>query len=350
WALVAITLAASTAAMGADVGAQAGGLGPPRPFNTSLISTSGAGRIDPGLSCTEGGEGGYWHYDYEAPLASGVITGPTNPLLGTQRLHLDLHSEERIVRATPGEPLPAGAWLQGTESAVTFSNQRGTVRMDLRSAEGDGGSCDSAHTLGFDGITATGGLTWEITETTGSYREAEGAGTATLRADVAPGADNPGQIDVAGNIAVLQPSLKLEVVDTYWAFLGAHYLIRYVTVIYRVTNDGPGDAFNVRLTAASSPTVGVQLVGPLPFNTSTQSLGPIPQHLADIPAGQSEIVRLRWGLPNPSGDPPCNFIILGCKFDTTLTFEMPDALDVLGAPKVATVQAKAPDFPPPVVD
>lgn len=347
--LVAVTLAASTAAMGADVGAQAGGLGPPRAFATSLTSTSGSGRIDPGLSCAEGGEGGYWHYDYEAPLPKGVITGPTNPLPGTQRLHLDLHSEDRIVRATPNEPA-GDAWLQGTESAVTFSNQRGTVRMDLQSTGGEGGGCDTAHTLGFDGITATGPLSWEITESTGSYRDAVGNGTAQLRADVAPGADNAGQLDITGDIAVLQPSLKLEVVDTYWAFLGTHYLLRYVTVIYRVTNDGPGDAYNVRLTGASSPTQGVKLVGPLPFNTSTQSLGPIPQHLADIPAGDSEIVRLRWGLPNPSGNPPCNLVILGCKFDTTLTFQMPDALDVVGPNKVATVQAKAPDFPPPVVD
>jgi hypothetical protein len=350
WVLVAIALAASAAVTGSTVGAQGGVVGPPRAFNTSLIATTGGvGRIDPGLSCAKGGEGGYWHYDYEAPLAKGVITGPNSTLVSTGRLHLDLHSEDRIVRATPGEPL-GHAWLQGTESAVTLSNQRGTVRMALQSAGANGADCDTAHSLTFDGITATGSGTWAITESTGSYREATGSGTSALRADVAPGADNPGQIDLSGNIAVLQPSLKLEVVDTYWAFLGAHYLLRYVTVIYRVTNTGPGDAFNVRLTAASSPTVGVKLVGRFPFDTSTQSLGPIPQYLADIPAGQSEIVRLRWGLPAPSGNPPCKFIILGCKFDTKLTFEMPDALDVLGPLKIATVQAKAPDFPPPVVD
>jgi hypothetical protein len=347
WSLVAVVLATSVAATSADVGAQTDGLGPPRALATSLTSATGSGRIDQGLACDQGGDGGYWHYDYEAPLAKGVITGPDSTLAGTSRLHLDLHSEDGIVRATPGEP-PGDAWLQGTESSVTMSNQRGTVRMALQSA--GGGDCDGAHGLTFDGITATGGGTWEITEATGSYREAVGTGAASLRADVAPGADNPAQLDLSGTIAVLQPNLELEVVDTYWAFLGAHYLLRYVTVIYRVTNTGPGDAFNVRLTAASSPTTGVKLVGPLPFNTSTQSLGPVPQHLADIPSGQSEIVRLRWGLPNPSGNPPCNFIILGCRFDTTLTFEMPDALDVVGPAKVATVEAKAPDFPPPVVD
>ena len=350
--LVGVATLAVLTITGADVGAQGDGLGPPRALSTSVISSAGAGRIDPGQSCATGGEGGYWHYDYEAPLAAGVITGPQSTLVGTSRLHLDLHSEEGIVRATPSEPLPGHAWLQGTESGVTLSNQRGTVRMRLRSVpDSVGAGCDTAHTLGFDGITATGAsLPWEITEATGSYRHAEGDGTATLQAAVAPGADNPGRLDLTGDIAVLQPSLKLEMVDSYWAFLGAHYLVRYVTVIYRVTNTGPGDAFGVRLTAASSPTTGVKLVGPLPYDTSTKILGPVPQYLADLPSGDSEIVRLRWGLPLPSGNPPCGLVILGCEFDTTLTFEMPDALDVPGPARTATVHAKAPDFPPPVVD
>jgi hypothetical protein len=349
---VALTVLAGLCVAGADVGAQGDVVGPPRALSASLVATAGSGRIDPGLSCAQGGDGGYWHYDYEAPLAPGVLTGAQSTLTGTSRLHLDLHSEDQIVRATPAEALPGDAWLQGTESAVTLANQRGTVRMRLRSvADAQGAGCDTAHSLAFNGITATGsGLRWDITEATGSYRQAEGTGTATLAADVAPGADNPGRVDLTGTIAVLQPSLKLEVVDSYWAFLGAHYLKRYVTVIYRVTNTGPGDAFGVRLTAASSPTTGVKLVGPLPFNTATQSLGPIPQYLADLPSGESDIVRLRWGLPAPSGNPPCKLVILGCKFDTTLTFSMPDALDVAGAAKTATVQAKAPDFPPPVVD
>lgn len=336
----------------AGVGA-AQGLGTPRPFTTTVSSDRGAGRIDPGESCAEGGEGGYWHYDYEAPLAPGVITGPANPLPGSLRLHLDLHSEDHVVRAAPGEPVPGSAWLQGTESRVTLSNQRGTVALALRSVPGAAGaSCATARALVFDGLTASGGgLAWQLTKGTGSYRQAAGSGTAALqRADVAPGSDNPMGMSLNGNVAVLQPGLKLEVVDTYWAFLGAHYLKRWVTVIYRVTNTGPGDAFGVRLTGASSPTQGVKLIGPIPRDTTTRALGPVPQHLADVPAGQSEIVRLRWELPNPSGKPPCGLVILGCRFDTTLTFDMPDALDVVQAPASATVNVKAPDFPPPVAD
>jgi hypothetical protein len=350
--VMAGALAATVTGPLSGVGAQAAGLGTPRPFDTTVQSDRGSGRIDVGEACSEGGDGGYWHYDYESPLAAGVITGALNTLPNIARLHLDLHSEHHGVRATPGEAQPGQAWLQGNESAVTLSNQRGTVTARLRSVDDPAGAgCNTAHGLTFTGLNAAGGgLKWDITDATGSYREAVGAGTATLNADVAPGADNAFNLRLLGDIAVLQPNLKLEVVDTYWGFLGAHYLLRIVTVIYRVTNVGPGDAFGVRLTGASSPTQGVKLVGPIPFDTTTHNLGPVPQHLADLPEGQSEIVRLRWKLPLPAGDPPCYLVVLGCKFDTTLKFDMPDALDVVEAPKESTVQVKAPNFPPPVVD
>lgn len=342
--------------------AQPDGLGAPRPFTAHVAGDVGTGRIEGGRSCESGGDGAYWHYDYEAALAPGVITGPENALTGRTRLHVDLHSEDHDIRATSDGGLledgldrgdePGAAWLQGTESAVTLANQRGTVTMVLRSSpDADGAGCDEPRTLDFDGTTATAAqLPWEITESTGSYRDAEGSGLADLSVEVAPGADNHFELGVSGDIAVLQPSLDLEVVDTYWAFVGLHYLTRTVTVVYRVTNDGPGDAFGVRLTDATSPTAGTKLVGPIPFDTATTGKGPIPQFLADIPAGRSEMVRLRWQLPVPSGDPPCELVILGCEFESTLTFEMPDALDVVEAPFTDTVSARAPDFPPPVVD
>jgi hypothetical protein len=344
----AVALVASALALGGEGLAQAAGPGTPRPFTVDLDGSRGTGTIDPGESCDEGGDGGYWHYDYEAPLPAGVITGAQSTLNGSARVHLDVHSEDKVVRATPGEPGPGEAWLQGTESTITFANQRGTVGMRLASDGGAG--CETPHSLAFDGITVSGAGTWEITEATGSYRQAVGDGTATFTAAVAPGADNPFDVAMTGDIAVLQPELQVEPIDSYWAFLGAHYLIRRVTVVYRVTNVGDGDAFGVRLTAASSPTQGVKLIGPIPFDTAVSGLGPVPQHLGDLPAGASEIVRLRWELPNPSGDPPCGLVILGCEFDTTLTFSAPDALDVVEAPQTATVHAKAPDFPPPVVD
>ena len=344
-AVTAAVLATVLAWGAAGVGAAPRGTGTLRPFNLSVGSDHGSGVIDAGLSCAEGGDGGYWHYDYEAGLPAGVVTGPQSTLPGSLRLHLDLHSEDKIVRATPAEPGAGEAWLQGTESTVTFANQRGTVGMQLTTT---GRGCDNPHGLAFDGTNATGPATWKITEATGAYRQAAGSGTASLSAAVAPGADNPFTIQMSGKVGVLQPSLKLEPIDSYWAFLGAHYLLRRVTVVYRVTNTGPGDAFGVRLVAANSPTSGVKLVGPIPFDTNTTALGPVPQSLGDLRVGESEIVRLRWQLPKPvAGNPPCQTVILGCVFDSRLTFEMPDALDVVQANKSATVTYHAPNFPPP---
>jgi len=347
-------VAVAVMALGGGVSAQGVGLGTPQQLQAEVGGSHGTGRIDPGLSCAEGGKGGYWHYDYDADLPAGVITADDNPLPGKLRMNLDVHSEEHTIRATPGEPIPGSAWLQGTESAVTLVNQRGTVTLELQSD--DSGDCALPHGLTFDGLTASGAGTWQITDSTGSYRDAVGSGIAGFNADVSPGADNPFSVSLDGDIAVLQPDLQLEVVDTYWAFLGVHYLTRVVTVIFRVTNTGPGDAYNVWLTGADSPTEGVVLIGPLPLigtipgNPDPEALGPVPQYLADLPSGDSTIVRLRFQLPLPSGDPPCETIILGCEFDATLTFDMPDTLDVVEAPKSATVHARAPDFPPPVVD
>lgn len=300
-----------------------------------------AGRINTGESCAEGGKGGSWHYGYEASLPNNVLTNSA-PIPGDLRLNLDLHSEKHQVRTAP-EPLGAAppdptAFLLGDSSRVSMSNRRGTVRLALQS-----GSCD-APSLAFNGTTAAGNGTWGIVGSSGAYRQAAGSGTFALRADVAPGADNPWDLRLSGSIAVLKPKLKVEVTDTYWGFLGAHYALRWVSVIYKVTNVGQGDAFDVRLTGASSPTPGVALIGPIDGNVA---LGPIPQNLGDLSAGESERVLLRWQLPLPAKTPPCQLVILGCAFDNTLTFRVPDALDDVTV-QSSTARAVAPNLPPPV--
>lgn len=300
-----------------------------------------AGRINTGESCAEGGDGGYWHYGYEATLPNNVLTNVT-PIPGDLRLSLDLHSEKHQVRTTP-EPLAANpanpsAFLLGDSSRVSMSNRRGTVRLALES-----GSCE-APSLAFDGTSASGAGTWKIVGSSGAYRQAAGNGVFALTAGVAPGADNPWDLRLNGSIAVLKPKLKVEVTDTYWGFLGAHYALRWVSVIYKITNIGQGDAFDVRLTGATSPTPGVALIGPIDGNFP---LGPIPQKLGDLSAGESERVVLRWQLPLPSNNPPCKLVILGCQFANTLTFQVPDALDDVTV-QSGTANAAAPNLPPPV--
>jgi hypothetical protein len=305
------------------------------PYSISIAATgsNGVGRITtPGRPCAEGGDGASWHYDYGSPLAPGKFSG----LPGELRFHLDLHSEDGSTRVDPRAPRVSPAFLQGEESHASLVNRRGTVKLRLSA-----GDC-AKPPLQFDGTTTSGSGTWRVGSSSGAYRNATGNGTFTLTADVAPGADNPFDLQLAGSIDVLLPSLKVDVVQTYWGFLGADYLIRKVTVVYRITNTGPGDAFGVRLVSSSSSTPGVT------------ALGPVPQNLGDLlgdpdgagPAsGDSEIIRVRYQLGLLQ---PCNLVLLGCTFDTTLGVEMPDALDRPATYTHTNTGVRAPDFPPPL--
>lgn len=317
----------------------------------SARGTDGVGRIStPGRPCAEGGDGAYWHYDYSAPLAGRTSAGPGvfSALPGELRLHVDLHSEQGETRVTPaGQAAPPpspqpSAFLLAEESHASLINERGTVKLRLRSGE----CARDKLTLAFDGVTASGPGTWSVdpNAATGAYRQATGNGTFGLTAAVAPGADNPFDLRLDGKIEVLKPSLKVEVADVYWGFLGADYLLRRVTVVYRVTNAGPGDAFAARFVDAASSTTDVTF------------LGPANQPLGDLLAGESELVKVRYRLG--PGNPPCALVILGCQFDTRVKVDLPDALDrpaqTSAAPTGGRCQpardgcVRAPDFPPPL--
>lgn len=302
-------------------GASAG----PQPLSLSLKGENGVGRITtPGLSCAEGGQGAYRHYSVEAGLPAGVMS----KLDGDFRSSLDVHYQESPF-GTYGEGQgPPRAFLLGTESHATLSNQRGAVQVRLAS-----GTCEKP-TLNFDGVTVTGSGTWSILPTGGSgaYRQATGSGSFRLTAGIAPGADNPWDVALSGALTVLQPTLKAEVSRTYWGHLGVDYITRIVTVEYKITNVGPGDAYGVRLISTASTSPGVT------------PLGPHNQPLGDLLENQFDFVTVRYQLGLLQ---PCALVILGCKFSTTLTVDMPDALDVSSIQK-ADVDVNAPNFPPPL--
>lgn len=329
--------------------------GPDRPFTTSVGAGLGNGRtrIERSLGCTAGGDSDYWHFSSEAALPPGVLTGPRSTLPGDVRLAADLHSPFHAIRVAP-EPIPGpaddSAFLLPGASRVALSNNRGTVKLALES-----GTCDRAgQTLDFDGLTARTADrpgAWKIVSSTGSYRQATGSGDFDLEADVSPGADNPWALTLRGAVAVIQPKLDVKVVETFWGRDGVDYAKREVGVVYDVTNIGAGDAFNVLLTKASSPTPGASLVaiiidGDNILIDGNTPVGQFPRALGDLAAGERERVVLKWQLPLPAGDPPCGLVILGCQIDTKLTFSLPDALDVATTPEfVRTV--RAPDLPPP---
>lgn len=293
------------------------------PIALNLSAADGAGRISrPGLPCSGGGQGASWHYEYDTPLTPGQFSG----LPGKARFHLDLHSNDPAVDASGPATATSSGFLLDDETQLALTNQRGAVRLSLKS-----GSCGSP-TMAFDGTNASGSGTWAVTSASGGYRQATGSGTFVLNAEVAPGANNAYSVSLNGAINVIQPQLKVTVARVYWGFLGVDYLLRRPTVVYRVENIGPGDAYNVRLTKASSPTPGVTLAK---FAT--------PQHLGDLraePESEATEIRLRWNF-GPL-DPCINAAL--CTFRTRLAFRMGDALDVT---KSATTAPLTSTTPPP---
>jgi hypothetical protein len=311
----------------------------PTPQNLSVDvgGTNANGRIvDPGRRCADGGSGQYRHVGVETALPTSPNAVISSALPGNLRATFDVHHDGDEPVGTPLAGSAATAFLQGTESHATLTNQRGAVQLRLSA-----GSC-AAPPLSFDGITVSGTGSWTIdpTGTTGSYHPtpstpSTGGGTFTLSLGVAPGADNPWRLTLNGKITVPQPSLKVDLVSTSWGNLGVDYVTRRVTVTYRVTNTGPGDAFNVVMKETSSSTAGVT------------PLGPQPQNLGDLLNGQSATFSVRYQFTLLSG--PCALVILGCDFDTTVAVSMPDVLDQAdNPPPSANVHAKAPTFPPPL--
>ncbi len=332
--------------------------GPPRAFTTTLgVGTvNGRARIERSLGCAAGGDADYWHFSSEAPLPAGVITGPQSTLAGDARLFADLHSPFHAVRATPepvAGPANESAFLLPDASRVALSNQRGTVKLKI----GSGTCARDGQTLDFDGTTARTNEkpgTWSIVSASGSYRSAAGSGDFDLEADVSPGADNPWKLVLRGGVGVLQPALQVTVAETYWGRDGVDYAKRQVAVAYDVTNTGPGDSFATFLQTASSPTPGASLVaiiinGDNLLIDGNTPVGTFPRSLGDLASGETTRVTLKWQLPLPSGSPPCGLVILNCRFDTTLGFRLPDALDVAASPDPSfTLHVNAPNLPPPV--
>lgn len=296
------------------------------PVAVTVEALDGSGRsVTPGRGCDAGGAGAYWHYEYGATVPGGRFGAQPSETL----VHLELHSDLQRFPNVDGPYDPGSdprAFLQGVESHASFLNERGSVKVRLAS-----GSCD-APTLAFDGSHASGAGTWQVASGTGAYREIAGSGTFTMNAEVNPGADNRLALDLAGEFVIDEPSLQVDVVQTYWGSLGTDYLSRRVSVVYRITNTGPGDSYGGSITDLTNPTSGV----------SPLIATPIP--LGDLAAGESRDLTVRHQLDLLE---PCFLVVLGCRFQTSFTVHLPDALD---QPHVhtATVSARAPDLPPPL--
>jgi hypothetical protein len=284
----------------------------------------------PGRACADGGSGAYRHYSITSPIPSGAFA----QIPGTIDGSIDVHHDGT---EPPTGPVTGGAFLLGDQSHATLTNYRGAVQVLLH-----GGQCGSPTSpISFDptGHVVTAGPfsgTWDVNTTpgttNGAYRSATGTGGYTLTAGVAPGADNAWTLTLNGQISILEPNLVATVVATYWGDLGLDYALRKVSVTYKVTNTGPGDAYGTSLVSTASPTNGVVAEGP-----PNQPLG-------DLQNGQSELVSVKYQLGLLS---PCQLVILNCNFSTVVNMSGPDALDVPGSFS-STLPVTAPALPPPL--
>lgn len=314
-----------------------------KPVNVTLSGGNGVVRAtEPGLSCADDGKGAYRHYFVDAVLPGGVLANAA----GKARATLDVHHDgDKALRAQA-----PNAFLLGTESHVTLSNQRGSVQVALPA-----GTC-AQPALGFDGTTASlGSGTWGAISGTGAYRQVSGSGTYAFTAEMSPGADNPWTMALSGQVTVLQPALTARVHRTYWGNLGLDYATRVVTVVYRVANTGEGDAFGVVFTGAPSPTAGVRACGEPQSLTEACPVGSPPaQPLGDLPACadatlatcETELVSVRYRIEPLLGS-PCTLAIVGCAFDADVNVVMHDALDER-RDTAARVRVTAPILPPPL--
>lgn len=282
---------------------------PARPLTVAVSGADGVSRaVGEGLGCDGATPVEDVHLGLGASLPAGTLSSAPATLTGNLGL--------------------AGTRLEPATSHVTLGDERGTVRLRL-----DGGACPGTGNLAPDGDGLAGSGPASLLGATGSYRDATlTGGSWTLSTGTDPGADNPWTLALGGQLAPLAPGLQVQVLGAYWGNLGLDYVSRIVTVQLRVTNPGPGDSYDSAVTGVSAgPGVTV--------------LGSFPQPLGDLLAGESRVLTVRYQLALLG--PPCQLVLLGCSFGTTVKASLPDALD---GPTVLTAGAAvtAPDLPPPL--
>jgi hypothetical protein len=235
---------------------------------------------------------------------------------GTARVNLDVHSDA-----------PPNAFLLHDQSHATLSNQRGKVQLQF-----DAGSCDN-QSLAFDGTVASGSGTWTVDpeHTTDAYRQATGSGTFNFATSFAEGNAKPWSLQLQGTLDVLQPSLSATFIRSYWGHLGADYAGRIGTVVYRLKNEGPGDAFRVQFLTPTT-VAGINTIEMFPTD------------LDDLQVGETVDVTVRYKIV-PRESTAKGPLLVRREFDTTLNVILPDALDV-ATTKHVLVRVSVPSYPP----
>lgn len=132
-----------------------------------------------------------------------------------------------------------------------LTNARGTLTLALSA-----GDCTTPG-LSCNGTTVTGSGTWTVVPDTApanAYRGASGSGSFTLASDAVPGTGRLWSLNLTGNVTVLKPQVSV----TQRAYRGGlgNYLMRTLSVEYRICNTGTGDASPSGSSTPCSPAPG----------------------------------------------------------------------------------------------
>ena len=246
-----------------------------------------------------------------APVQSGVL----GRVPGTAGLNLD------VAAATA-----TSSYLGPDAGQLAVTTERGELVLTLTA-----GTC-AAPALTGTTRQVSGSATWAVdaARTTGGYAGATGTGTSTLAAELEPGARNAWSLGLGGELTVLQPTIAITWVRSYWGRLGAGFTGRRATVVYRVTNTGPGRTYGAALQAVGSPVDGI----------TAPNFTPI--RLGDLRPGESTDLTVHFKLDAKGAQGP---LVTRRELRTSLTYLAPDVLDQ-GSARSVDVTVLTPSYPP----
>ena len=204
-----------------------------------LTGADGDGSFNATLPCGAG-DGPSWRYFWLDAAAS----SPGGLLLGTWNGSFEVHDA--------GE---GRAFIPNGDGRLAITVGRGGTGF-LETMDGAGcGKADLTLTTQPDGDPeVTGEVDVVATGGTGALRGLTGSGTATIKLELGPGADNQARIEMTADLDVADPQLSVVGASSRWqnisAYLGGNLTV-YVTI---ADAQAAGEAFEVGLANAAGGT------------------------------------------------------------------------------------------------
>ena len=216
------------------------------PVGSGLLGFNGSGTFNDRLDCfTESGAGDTWRYFWQDQLATdatGVLAGRWN---GDFEVHRGFWPGTAFIPGNDGRIAITVASAGGRSGTAFFDTDSSgsCANNDLTLTQTDPNDDREQTVSGSLPIVATGGL--------GALRGLSGSGSITLDLQLTAGADNIADIDLTGDLDVLDPQVKVASGFGRWDNLNAYLQKRLKVWVTLRNTAGAGDAFQARITGAS---------------------------------------------------------------------------------------------------